>query len=181
MEEGEHFFLINKTNDQWWNVKKLDGKKHTIYVPANYVEEISDSDDDAFEDAHDSFKMDDRRSQDSPKLQQSDMICVKTGSFPMKEQNRLSTFGAKTSSKQPSSASGSSRGDPDSDPGLLTPDEDGSDDVSASGSQRRKQYMRAHSTSDTSSTMPEYANLDEYRLAAGLPVHSPPGPQVCSL
>ncbi|XP_064647669.1 rho GTPase-activating protein 12-like isoform X9 [Lineus longissimus] len=178
MDEGEEFVLIKQTNDQWWNVKKI-GSKSTIYVPANYVEVVCDLNCAVFEDAQDSLKVDDGRLQDSPKLQQSDMICVKTGSFPKKEQNRLSTFGAKTS-KHPSSASGSSRGDPDSDPGLLTPDEDESDDVhdvSASGSQRRKLLMRTHSSSDASSTMPEYANLDEFRRCAGIPVHSPPGIQ----
>lgn len=31
-------FLLNKTNDDWWNVKKANGQDG--FVPANYVREI---------------------------------------------------------------------------------------------------------------------------------------------
>jgi spectrin beta len=32
------FFLLNKTNDDWWHVRKGSGKDG--FVPANYVKEI---------------------------------------------------------------------------------------------------------------------------------------------
>lgn len=31
-------FLLNKTNDDWWNVRKANGQDG--FVPANYVREI---------------------------------------------------------------------------------------------------------------------------------------------
>ncbi|XP_046630760.1 spectrin beta chain, non-erythrocytic 1-like isoform X4 [Daphnia pulicaria] len=38
MTKGEVFFLLNKTNDDWWHVRKGSGKDG--FVPANYVKEI---------------------------------------------------------------------------------------------------------------------------------------------
>ena len=38
MAKGEVMFLLNKTNPDWWNVRKADGKDG--FVPANYVREI---------------------------------------------------------------------------------------------------------------------------------------------
>ncbi|XP_034253991.1 spectrin beta chain, non-erythrocytic 1 isoform X5 [Thrips palmi] len=38
MEKGEVMFLLNKTNDDWWNVRKANGQDG--FVPANYVREI---------------------------------------------------------------------------------------------------------------------------------------------
>lgn len=38
MTKGEILILINKTNDDWWSVRKTDGSEG--FVPANYVKEI---------------------------------------------------------------------------------------------------------------------------------------------
>lgn len=38
MNKGEAMILINKTNDDWWSVRKIDGSEG--FVPANYVKEI---------------------------------------------------------------------------------------------------------------------------------------------
>lgn len=38
MLKGEVMFLLNKTNADWWNVRKADGTDG--FVPANYVREI---------------------------------------------------------------------------------------------------------------------------------------------
>jgi spectrin beta len=38
MPKGEVMFLLNKTNPDWWNVRKADGTDG--FVPANYVREI---------------------------------------------------------------------------------------------------------------------------------------------
>lgn len=38
MAKGEVMFLLNKTNPDWWNVRKADGTDG--FVPANYVREI---------------------------------------------------------------------------------------------------------------------------------------------
>lgn len=38
MTKGETMFLINKTNPDWWSVRKADGTDG--FVPANYVKEI---------------------------------------------------------------------------------------------------------------------------------------------
>ncbi|PSN40703.1 hypothetical protein C0J52_13751 [Blattella germanica] len=38
MAKGEVMFLLNKTNPDWWNVRKADGSDG--FVPANYVREI---------------------------------------------------------------------------------------------------------------------------------------------
>lgn len=38
MTKGEIMFLINKTNPDWWSIRKADGTDG--YVPANYVREI---------------------------------------------------------------------------------------------------------------------------------------------
>jgi spectrin beta len=38
MQKGEVMFLLNKTNADWWNVRKADGTDG--FVPANYVREI---------------------------------------------------------------------------------------------------------------------------------------------
>jgi spectrin beta len=38
MFKGEVMFLLNKTNSDWWNVRKADGTDG--FVPANYVREI---------------------------------------------------------------------------------------------------------------------------------------------
>lgn len=38
MLKGEVMFLLNKTNNDWWNVRKADGTDG--FVPANYVREI---------------------------------------------------------------------------------------------------------------------------------------------
>lgn len=38
MNKGEVMILINKTNDDWWSVRKMDGSEG--FVPANYVKEI---------------------------------------------------------------------------------------------------------------------------------------------
>lgn len=38
MSKGEVMILLNKTNDDWWSVRKLDGAEG--FVPANYVKEI---------------------------------------------------------------------------------------------------------------------------------------------
>ncbi|XP_058824690.1 spectrin beta chain, non-erythrocytic 1 isoform X6 [Topomyia yanbarensis] len=38
MAKGEFMILQNKTNPDWWNVRKLDGSEG--FVPANYVKEI---------------------------------------------------------------------------------------------------------------------------------------------
>ncbi|XP_052120778.1 spectrin beta chain, non-erythrocytic 1 isoform X4 [Frankliniella occidentalis] len=38
MEKGEVMYLLNKTNDDWWNVRKTNGQDG--FVPANYVREI---------------------------------------------------------------------------------------------------------------------------------------------
>ncbi|XP_044008912.1 spectrin beta chain, non-erythrocytic 5 isoform X1 [Aphidius gifuensis] len=38
MAKGEIMFIINKTNPDWWNVRKIDGTDG--FVPANYVREI---------------------------------------------------------------------------------------------------------------------------------------------
>ncbi|XP_063994705.1 spectrin beta chain, non-erythrocytic 5 isoform X3 [Diachasmimorpha longicaudata] len=38
MVKGEVMFLMSKTNNDWWNVRKADGSDG--YVPANYVREI---------------------------------------------------------------------------------------------------------------------------------------------
>ncbi|XP_043282558.1 spectrin beta chain, non-erythrocytic 5 isoform X2 [Venturia canescens] len=38
MTKGEIMFLLNKTNPDWWNVRKVDGADG--FVPANYVREI---------------------------------------------------------------------------------------------------------------------------------------------
>ncbi|XP_034944641.1 LOW QUALITY PROTEIN: spectrin beta chain, non-erythrocytic 5 [Chelonus insularis] len=38
MNKGEVMFLLNKTNPDWWNVRKADGTDG--FVPANYVREI---------------------------------------------------------------------------------------------------------------------------------------------
>lgn len=38
MNKGEVMFLINKTNPDWWSVRKADGNDG--FVPANYVREI---------------------------------------------------------------------------------------------------------------------------------------------
>lgn len=38
MAKGEVMFLMNKTNPDWWSVRKSDGTDG--FVPANYVKEI---------------------------------------------------------------------------------------------------------------------------------------------
>lgn len=38
MNKGEIMILINRTNDDWWSVRKIDGAEG--FVPANYVKEI---------------------------------------------------------------------------------------------------------------------------------------------
>jgi len=38
MEKGEVMFLLNKTNSDWWNVRKGNGQDG--FVPAKYVREI---------------------------------------------------------------------------------------------------------------------------------------------
>lgn len=38
MHKGEILILLNKTNDDWWSIRKLDGMEG--FVPANYVKEI---------------------------------------------------------------------------------------------------------------------------------------------
>jgi len=38
MQKGEVMLLLNKTNSDWWNVRKADGTDG--FVPANYVREI---------------------------------------------------------------------------------------------------------------------------------------------
>lgn len=38
MLKGEVMFLLNRTNNDWWNVRKADGTDG--FVPANYVREI---------------------------------------------------------------------------------------------------------------------------------------------
>lgn len=38
MTKGEIMILLNKTNDDWWSIRKLDGSEG--FVPANYVKEI---------------------------------------------------------------------------------------------------------------------------------------------
>lgn len=38
MRKGEIMILLNKTNDDWWSIRKLDGTEG--FVPANYVKEI---------------------------------------------------------------------------------------------------------------------------------------------
>ena len=38
MAKGEVMFLINKTNPDWWSVRKAD--RTDGFVPANYVREI---------------------------------------------------------------------------------------------------------------------------------------------
>ncbi|KAK0173670.1 hypothetical protein PV328_006832 [Microctonus aethiopoides] len=38
MAKGEIMFLLNKTNPDWWNVRKADGSDG--FVPANYVREV---------------------------------------------------------------------------------------------------------------------------------------------
>lgn len=38
MQKGEVMFLINKTNPDWWSVRKAD--RTDGFVPANYVREI---------------------------------------------------------------------------------------------------------------------------------------------
>lgn len=37
-ENNKVFFLLNKTNEDWWHVRKGSGKDG--FVPANYVKEI---------------------------------------------------------------------------------------------------------------------------------------------
>lgn len=38
MAKGEILILLNKTNDDWWSIRKLDGSEG--FVPANYIKEI---------------------------------------------------------------------------------------------------------------------------------------------
>ena len=38
VKKGENMFLLDKTNQDWWNIRKGSGE--TGYVPANYVKEI---------------------------------------------------------------------------------------------------------------------------------------------
>lgn len=38
MTKGEIMILLNKTNDDWWSIRKLDGSEG--FVPANYIKEI---------------------------------------------------------------------------------------------------------------------------------------------
>ena len=38
VKKGEVMFLLDKTNQDWWNIRKSSGD--TGYVPANYVKEI---------------------------------------------------------------------------------------------------------------------------------------------
>lgn len=38
MAKGEIMILLNKTNDDWWSIRKLDGSEG--FVPANYIKEI---------------------------------------------------------------------------------------------------------------------------------------------
>ncbi|XP_076029013.1 spectrin beta chain, non-erythrocytic 5 kst isoform X3 [Oratosquilla oratoria] len=38
MAKGEHMFLLNKTNKDWWSVRKPSGEEG--FVPANYVREV---------------------------------------------------------------------------------------------------------------------------------------------
>lgn len=38
MNKGEVMILLNRTNDDWWSVRKIDGSEG--FVPANYVKEI---------------------------------------------------------------------------------------------------------------------------------------------
>merc|ERR1711874_521667 len=37
MIKGEEMFLLTKTNNDWWNVRKISGEEG--FVPANYVKE----------------------------------------------------------------------------------------------------------------------------------------------
>ena len=38
VRKGEVMFLLDKTNQDWWNIRKSSGE--TGYVPANYVKEV---------------------------------------------------------------------------------------------------------------------------------------------
>ena len=38
VKKGEMMFLLDKTNQDWWNIRKSSGE--TGYVPANYVNEV---------------------------------------------------------------------------------------------------------------------------------------------
>ena len=38
VKKGEVMFLLDKTNQDWWNIRKSSGD--TGYVPANYVKEF---------------------------------------------------------------------------------------------------------------------------------------------
>ena len=39
VKKGEVMFLLDKTNQDWWNIRKNNGDNG--YVPANYVKEIN--------------------------------------------------------------------------------------------------------------------------------------------
>ena len=38
VKKGEVMFLLDKTNSDWWNIRKANGDNG--YVPANYVKEV---------------------------------------------------------------------------------------------------------------------------------------------
>ena len=38
VKKGEVMFLLDKTNSDWWNIRKSNGDNG--YVPANYVKEV---------------------------------------------------------------------------------------------------------------------------------------------
>jgi uncharacterized protein YgiM (DUF1202 family) len=42
-DAGEKFTLLSKANDDWWHVKRSDEKP--MYVPANYVRELDETQD----------------------------------------------------------------------------------------------------------------------------------------
>uniref|UniRef100_UPI00358F1886 rho GTPase-activating protein 12-like n=1 Tax=Myxine glutinosa TaxID=7769 RepID=UPI00358F1886 len=41
IHQGDVFLLVNKTNDDWWQVRQLNNNMH-IYVPVKYVNEVED-------------------------------------------------------------------------------------------------------------------------------------------